>query len=586
MSSTLINLAFASNDAGFGAGTVTLTGDTLVTAWDSVTGNPAGSLKGTCSNSVGSGSGYAEIDFAWTDFGVPSGAVLSSIAFSIDDTTNFTSSTATLGPYALYNSSGTLLYTFITSRAVTNSHSGYITRTNTVTVTGSGTDSVKLRLYCTIPGPSILHWDNLTMTVFYTVSGTSINNNFDLFISGISNANSNFDLFTEGFQTINGTIDLYTEGFSPVNQNITLYERGYSTINGSPDLFVYGQHGVNGGVDLEIMGNTIATNNRTLFTEGFLPANNSQNLLIRGNWDTSPDGGCDLFIYGVPYSTEVGVQNLYINGSSGININNSFPIFLHGDLPTPINNQTNLYINGPLSIVFSIPLFINSNFIHNTTNLFINSSVITDHSSYLNLYLDAIPRYFHYSAITMIVNGSTAPGFFTDRDLYISGGSNTVLFNLYTAGKDTGGTSQIFNLWLDGVAHNNSFGMFLQNTQSEIDYFTWMYTAGEGFTGLANNVNSNINLYLERGPNAGMCLFMNNKQIASGQNLMTHGFDIITNNTNLYVGGFILSQNTDLFIDGEVPQDLSGNINLGIPKINDIIRPKSLLYTHGFNYNL
>jgi len=52
----------------------------------------------------------------------------------------------------------------------------------------------------------------------------------------------------------------------------------------------------------------------------------------------------------------------------------------------------------------------------------------------------------------------------------------------------------------------------------------------------------------------------------------------------LFLEGFILGNSLDMFVSGQVPQELNNNVQLIIPNVLGSSGKGLNLYTHGFNY--
>jgi hypothetical protein len=151
-------------------------------AWDSVTGNPAGSLVTSRSSNNAAETTYWEWQGTWEDLGVSPGTPVTDIQLTggYDRAFNGISGDI-LGPYALYQA-GTLQLTLKASRNVGGSELSWVAATGTLQSVPSGiqasSTTIQLRVYSTIGANNTLEkfaFDQLqfSMNATSTFTGTA-----------------------------------------------------------------------------------------------------------------------------------------------------------------------------------------------------------------------------------------------------------------------------------------------------------------------------------------------------------------------------------------------------------------------------
>ncbi len=202
--------------------------------------------------------------------------------------------------------------------------------------------------------------------------------------------------------------------------------------------------------------------------------------------------------------------------------------------------------------------------------------------------------------------------------LTISGTPPNKSLNLFVNGMSTGGTTTYLPLIING-GYNSVYGtapLFVQNNSGGITKSLKLSIKGTGLnTGYIPHDEA-LNLFIQRGPNAGIELFICNTQtvksvplfisgsiristtpfnIYSGGALYgrdryrrhTFGPDIIRNpSPTLFIEGFgaLETDSITMFIAGSVPQVITGQTTLVIPSVSGPVFATTTLYTHGFRY--
>jgi hypothetical protein len=213
----------------------------------------------------------------------------------------------------------------------------------------------------------------------------------------------------------------------------------------------------------------------------------------------------------------------------------------------------------------------------------------------------------------------------TDPPIYqISGGSPVVDFTdsatLFIEGMSSGTDSSPMNLFIEGGnSHTQKWApLYIQNDFLASDEEMTLYIEGTGGSDGFFPFNSNMNLFIKRGPNAGITLFICNNRTPETMPLFisgsvpihttltdlsphTHaryglvrfhssryGPDSVShgNCPTLFISGYggTTTGDVDLFINGNVPTGINDQVTLVIPEVVGRVSGSPNLYIHGFIY--
>lgn len=192
--------------------------------------------------------------------------------------------------------------------------------------------------------------------------------------------------------------------------------------------------------------------------------------------------------------------------------------------------------------------------------------------------------------------------------------------------EDSGGTSTPMNLVIAGGRPQaaNNLPLILFNSEEAATRSLRMFIKGAGSNPGYAPLSEDMNLHLERGPNAGMHLFLCNTNFGKSMPLYIrgtgfvdtyleppvetipasifglNGFNIVRFNVQsisdlehsttpfvpLYINGYggIVNDSVDLFISGALPVGLNSQVTLVIPSVAGIPAKTLPLYVNGFNY--
>jgi hypothetical protein len=197
---------------------------------------------------------------------------------------------------------------------------------------------------------------------------------------------------------------------------------------------------------------------------------------------------------------------------------------------------------------------------------------------------------------------------------------------LFVTGQDSGGTSTPMNLFVGGgnPQAQDTLPLFLFNNRSVGFNQVDLFVKGQGENPGYSPLNEDLNLYIERGPNAGMTLLLCNNYVSNNVPLSITGsgfyqtyvppqsetapastfgsygyhvfrYDVqemsdLANSTTPALGLFIngsggaVNRSTTLFVAGTVASPLSASMTLTIPNSVGNVFDAAPLYVNGFNY--
>jgi hypothetical protein len=197
---------------------------------------------------------------------------------------------------------------------------------------------------------------------------------------------------------------------------------------------------------------------------------------------------------------------------------------------------------------------------------------------------------------------------------------------LFVSGQDSGGTSLPMNLFIAGgnPQAQASLPLFLFNDRSDLAGAADLFIQGAGENPGYSPLAEGLNLYVARGPNAGMTLFLCNHYVAGGVPLSITGSgsfstyvpprveavpsslygryrygtfrynvqalaDVAGSTTpalalSIRGSGGDLAGSAPLFVAGTVAAPLAGSVTLAMPATVGPVSNTAPLYVHGFNY--
>lgn len=216
---------------------------------------------------------------------------------------------------------------------------------------------------------------------------------------------------------------------------------------------------------------------------------------------------------------------------------------------------------------------------------------------------------------TIAIPGTNPPIF------RVSGGAPTAINKnvpLFINGSDSGATSDIINLFIQGGNPSSAISvpLFVRNDYRGANRRVTLFIEGTGVNPGYVPIDSNINLFIARGPNAGITLFVCNTDTFKSVPLFISGsIGIGTRQPDLFNPGAVFGSNpfqthlygpncnynlspplfirgagdnveetVTLFISGIAPTQINSNVTLVIPSVNGVTAKNLTLYIHGFKY--
>jgi hypothetical protein len=190
--------------------------------------------------------------------------------------------------------------------------------------------------------------------------------------------------------------------------------------------------------------------------------------------------------------------------------------------------------------------------------------------------------------------------------------------NLSIFGMSSGATSEMMNMFIEG-SNTNAYAstpLFIQNSNGSLTKRTTLYIEGTGQNAGYVPIGEDLNLFVCRGPNAGITLFVCNTQNIATTPLFIAGSipistrDVFSNPGTLYgvtryktnkygaaqnlhnmsptlfISGFgdAVTASVSLYIVGNAPIQTTSNVNLVIPKVAGLTPKNLTLYINGFRY--
>lgn len=225
------------------------------------------------------------------------------------------------------------------------------------------------------------------------------------------------------------------------------------------------------------------------------------------------------------------------------------------------------------------------------------------------------------ATVPLTIRGTTSGvgGVTKTMPLTITGSPFTNVMNLFIEGHDRGATSWLMNLFIQG-GNPTAYGstpLFIQNNNGGLTKRVPLFIRGTGVNDGYTPIGEDMNLFICRGPNAGITLFICNTAntntaplfISGSIPFHTKSYEVEHNsaiygvsrfntrrfgpsiNANslsptLFIegAGGISDETLTLFINGNVPTQTTGNVNLVIPVVYGANTKTLTLYINGFNY--
>jgi hypothetical protein len=278
-----------------------------------------------------------------------------------------------------------------------------------------------------------------------------------------------------------------------------------------------------------------------------------------------------------------------------------------------------LFIKGQDSLTKNTSLFVGGKIpINSSISLFEYGSLKSNDS--MNLYIRGTPAPIFTSTANLFIRGTTAgvgTSAFT-MPLTITGSPLISVMNLFISGMSSGATSEMMNMFIEGSLHS-SFGsvpLFIQNNTDGLTKRTTLYIEGAGQNAGHFPIGEDLNLFICRGPNAGITLFICNTEnfnttplfISGSVPISTRTF--VSNDGTIYgvtkyhtnrfgpnmnmrnvsptlfiegAGGEV-DESVSLYIVGNAPIQTTGNVSLVIPNVAGLTPKNLTLYINGFRY--
>lgn len=399
------------------------------------------------------------------------------------------------------------------------------------------------------------------------------NDSCALCITGMANKAS-VPLFTLGtgipFSTGPSGFNLFIKQSTPVTP--------YEAFN--PPLFVAGSEGV--FINNKWMGPSLP-----LWVQGFqYTSHEAMNLFIANK---RMDNSVQLQIYGVVdlLTTISGaLVPLYIHGKAKTSLNT--PLFLkQNTLGT--NKTLPLFIKGPLAFNKSTTLYTAGGMLTHyskSTNLYLWAG--DGACEYMNLFVRALPPASYAGNNPLVVTGSVFPSQHAVVPLSIVGSQIAEYMNLVIQGKDHGGTSKVLRLMVVGgnPLKGGVTPLYVHNTGQFLDDGATLYVRGLGQNPGYMPQSESVNLFVQRGPNAGITFYVENKSSAVVANLFINGVPALSDSLPLIMAGEGREVNmaSPLCVTGEEFYITNSATTLVVPGTVGFVAERATLYINGFEY--
>lgn len=390
-------------------------------------------------------------------------------------------------------------------------------------------------------------------------------------------------------------LNLFVKQVTQVNSIHSRWQWFEYGLTPSPTLFVNGSSGIS-------YNNILYPTPMPLTIKGFVQTIGEEINLVIVNSHTVQ--AVPFAIKGATYiSSHLGSQQpLFVGGFDVFNNNDQSPrlslVLMQNQLSA--TGSTPFFVGGPNQ--FNSHSFNYSSMRYNDPTLFVMGDVFKSYTQttplYLfaggsrcetvNVFLKSDPVPIADSSLPMLVVGSVNPCRFNAVPLRIVGHGLNEYMNLIIHGTDSGGTAKIMKLTVTGgnAGLGGATPLFVQNDASGTNLDTELYIRGLGVNPGYNPYGESMNLFVERGPNAGITLYIENKVIASNVPFYIYGAPSIAQSASLFTEGFggDLAGNVPFITQGQVPINATLVTTLTLPDVVGFQPSSATLYTNGFNY--
>lgn len=354
-----------------------------------------------------------------------------------------------------------------------------------------------------------------------------------------------------------------TTGFERVSPPLPLFVRGF--VNGlskGMNLFISNKRGVE-FLPLFIWGD----NHPKMYSVNY------NKLFVHGNVRYTTCTSQDLF--GVPMCGPTLFIQQNIKNIS--NVLNPIRLFVKAPLGvTSAGNNPTIYTKGDVFKPWSIssPLYLFAGGVRSETiNLFIQADTVPE----LNIFT------------TLALMGSAQTASLKAVPLRVVGHLPYARMNLVIEGKDSGGKTALVNLWVEGG--NNPVGgsvplVVVNNSNFIENQETSLFTKGLGKNPGHFPHGGVMGLYIQRGPNGGITLYLQQSRVESLTPLHIIGSPVTTGIIPLFLEGQggVREGNVPITLSGGNPNTYNSFTTIVIPRVVGFEPESATLYTSGFEY--
>lgn len=207
----------------------------------------------------------------------------------------------------------------------------------------------------------------------------------------------------------------------------------------------------------------------------------------------------------------------------------------------------------------------------------------------MNMVIEASPAPLQSIFLPMVVVGATTQfGAYNALPMSITGSAMGHSINLYVKGHDAGGTSQVIRLFVQGgnPAIVANIPLFIHNDADFVGDELTLFVGGDGLNPGYTPAVSALNLFVQRGPNAGIPLFLCNNNMDISLPMYVKGAPMLSGTLDMFLlgpgGGN--TANITMFVNGGTANSYSDSVTMVIPETTGLITASSTLYVNGFNY--
>lgn len=253
----------------------------------------------------------------------------------------------------------------------------------------------------------------------------------------------------------------------------------------------------------------------------------------------------------------------------------SAPLFISGSEGIAWGGSAPMVIGGAVSVSETMPLaVVGWGFVTEWLPLYLYSPIGTTHGLNLSIAADPVPR--AAGSMHLLVRGSTVgqEGMAGLLTLAVEGWDEPPYkaLNLAIRGVDRGALSGVLNLNIRGANPSivATAPLYVENGTALFTSDLHLYVGGEGVTPGAVPLGSQLGLYVQRGPNAGMYLYVENKWSGSSLPLVIAGHPDLDGQAPLFIEGMggTITGNVPLSIPVvSSPVTRTGQLTLAIPKV-------------------